>query len=125
MLKIYLKDIMYVFLTIILGLFLLTFFNYFNIISDKVMSVLKMILTIGTFVFGGFYLSRKSNKRGFLEGIKIGSIITVFILLVTLLGLNSSFEWRNLIYYLILIISSMTGGIIAKQGKSSINEEKK
>ena len=117
MLKIYLKDILYVFLTMIIGIFIFTFFNYFNIFSDKVTNVLKMILVIGTFIFSGFYLSKRSKGRGFLEGLKIGTILSLFLLLVTLLGINSSFEWRNLIYYLILIISSMTGGIIAKQGK--------
>lgn len=117
MLKVYLKDILYVFLTIIIGIFIFTFFNYFDIFSDKITNILKMILVVITFIFSGFYLSKRSKGRGFLEGIKIGSILSIFLLLVTLLGLNSSFEWRNLIYYLILIISAMTGGIIAKQGK--------
>ena len=115
MLKIYLKDIGYIFLSILIGTFILTFFNYFNIISDKVMNIFKMILTLFIFIFGGFYLSKRSKKRGFLEGIKIGFIICLFFLIVTLLGFNSSFEWKNIIYYLILIISSMTGGIIGKQ----------
>ena len=82
------------------------------------MNILKMILILGSFVFGGFYISKRSKKRGFIEGIKIGIIITIFYLLITLLIFNSSFEWRNIIYYLILIIASMTGGIIGKQGKS-------
>ena len=117
MLKIYLKDIMYVFISIIVGMFLFTVLNYFNIISDSFLNILKMILIIGTFIFGGFYLSKRSNGRGILEGLKIGSIISIFFLLVTLLAFSSPFKWKNLIYYLILIFSSMTGGIIAKQGK--------
>ena len=123
MLKVYLKDIMYVIGTILIGVFILTFFNYFNIISDKVMNILKMILILGTFIFSGFYLSKRSKKRGFLEGIKIGLIISVLYLLITLLGFNSSFEWRNIIYYLILIVSSMTGGIIGKQGRNITTDD--
>jgi len=117
MLKIYLKDIGYVFGIIIIGLFIFTCLNYFNIISDKVMSVLKILLPVIALGFGGFYLSKNSSKRGIVEGIKIGVLISIFILLISLLGFNDKFEWKNLIYYLILIISSMGGGIIAKQKK--------
>ena len=117
MLKVYLKDLLYVFLTIIVGIFIFTIFNYFNIFSDKVTNILKMILIIGTFIFSGYYLSKRSKGRGFLEGLKIGGIISVFFLLTAWLGINSSFEWKNLVYYLILIISAMAGGVIAKQGK--------
>ena len=118
MLKVYLKDLLYVFLTVIVGIFIFTVFNYFNIFSDKITNILKMILIIGIFIFSGYYLSKRSKGRGFLEGLKIGGIISIFFLLTSWLGINSSFEWKNLIYYLILIISSMTGGIIGKQGKS-------
>lgn len=121
MLKVYLKDIMYVFLTIIIGMFLFTVLNYFNIISDNFLNILKLILIVGTFIFSGFYLSRRSKDRGIIEGLKIGSIISIFMLLVTLLGFDTTFKWQNLIYYLILILSSMTGGIIAKQFKTKNN----
>ena len=117
MLKVYLKDLLYVFLTIIVGIFIFTIFNYFNIFSDKITNILKMILIVGVFIFSGYYLSKRSKERGFLEGLKIGSIISILFLLISWLGINSSFNWKNLIYYLILIISSMTGGVIAKQGK--------
>ncbi len=122
MLKVYLKDLLYVIGSILIGMFILAFFNYFNIISDKVMNVLKMILILGIFIFGGFYLSKRSKKRGFLEGIKIGLIVCIFFLLITLLGFNSSFEFRSIIYYLILIVASMTGGIIGKQVRSITTE---
>lgn len=118
MLKVYLKDIMYTFLTILIGMFLFTILNYFNIISDNILNIIKLILIIGVLIFSGFYLSKRSKKRGIIEGLKIGSIISIFMLLFSLLGLDTSFKWQNLIYYLILIVSSMTGGIIGKQGKS-------
>lgn len=117
MLKIYLKDILYVLGTILVGLFIFTFLNYFNIISDKIMSILKILLPVIALGFGGWYLSKNSNKRGIIEGIKIGFLISGFIFLISLLGLNDKFEWKNLIYYLILIFSSMSGGILAKQRK--------
>lgn len=117
MLKTYLKDLMYTFLTILIGLFILTVLNYFNILGDKTTNVIKMILVVLTLIFSGLYLSKRSNKRGIIEGLKIGSIISIFLLLISILGFNSNFEWKNLIYYLILIFSSMTGGIIGKQGK--------
>ena len=123
MLKIYLKDILYVIASLLIGMFILTFFNYFNIISDKIMNILKMILTLGTFVFSGFYISKRSKKRGFLEGIKIGIIMCLLFLIITVLSFNESFEWRNIIYYFILIVSSMTGGIIGKQSRKNFSND--
>ena len=117
MLKIYLKDIGYMLGTIVVGLFLFTILNYFNIFNDKVINFIKIILPIGVFIFGGWYLAKNTNKRGITEGLKIGSIILGVFLLISLLGISSKFQWQNLIYYLILLISSITGGIIAKQKK--------
>lgn len=117
MLKVYLKDLMYVYASILIGIFLFTVLNYFNIISDNMLNIFSMILIIGTFIFSGFYLSKRSKKRGIIEGLKTGSIISILFLLTALLVLDTPFKWQNLIYYLILIISSMMGGIIAKQGK--------
>lgn len=117
MLKIYLKDAIYMFGTIVLGIFLFTLLNYFNILGDKVMNFIKIILTVGVFGFGGWYAAKNTKKRGIIEGLKIGSIFLVFFLLISLITLSSKFEWKNLIYYLILLISSIFGGIIAKQKK--------
>lgn len=119
MLKIYLKDIGYMLGTIIVGIFLFTFLNYFNIVNDKIMSFIKILLPIGVFGFGGFYLSKNSSKKGIIEGLKIGAIVVAFMLLVSILGLSSKFEIKNIIYYLILIATSVIGGIIAKQGKDN------
>lgn len=117
MIKVYLKDLMYTLLSILIGMFVFTILNYFNIISDNILNVIKLIFIIGNFIFSGFYLARRSKKRGIIVGLKIGSIISLFMLLITLLGLNSIFKWQNLIYYLILVISSMIGGILGKQTK--------
>ena len=119
MLKIYLKDIGYMLGTIIIGIFLFTLLNYFNILSDKIMSFIKILLPIGVFGFGGFYLSKNSSKRGIIEGLKIGLILIAFMFLVSILGLSSGFEWKSILYYLILLFASIIGGIIAKQGKEN------
>lgn len=104
--------------SILVGLFIFTLLNYFNVLSDKIMSFIKILLPVGVFGFGGFYLAKNSSKRGIIEGLKIGSIVLAFIILVSLLGLGSNFEIKNLIYYLILPITSSIGGIIAKQGNN-------
>lgn len=105
--------------TIIIGIFLFTLLNYFNILSDKIMSFIKILLPIGVFGFGGFYLSKNSSKRGIIEGLKIGLILIAFMFLVSILGLSSGFEWKSILYYLILLFASIVGGIIAKQGKEN------
>ena len=119
MLKVYLKDIGYMLGTIVIGIFVFTILNYFNILSDKIMSFIKILLPVGVFGFGGFYLSKNSSNKGIVEGLKIGLIVLSFIFLLSILGLGSDFEAKNLIYYAILLITSIVGGILAKQGKGT------
>ncbi len=117
MLKIYLKDIAYMLGSIVVGIFLFTVLNYFNILSDKVMNFMKILLSVGAFGFAGWYLAKNTKKRGLIEGLKIGGIVLAFFLIISLIFLSSKFEIKNLLYYLILLASSVCGGIIAKQKK--------
>lgn len=90
----------------------ITFFNYFNIIGKKFVSIMEIIIPIATLFVGGFLIGKKSLKKGWLEGIKLGLIFIVILFLFYILGLQSKFELRNLIYYLILIGSSVVGSML-------------
>lgn len=105
-------SILYSIVFLILMTFLTTVFNYFNIINYKVVNVLKIIILITSFFIGGFLMGKKSLKKGWLEGLKFSIILLIMIFLINLILFDNSFKLNDLIYYLIIVLSSIFGSVI-------------
>lgn len=95
---------------IILSTIILTIFNYFNIIGSKGISILKFILPVLGIVTVSYILGKKSCKRGYLEGLKLG--ITIILLFIIIALITKTFSINALIYYLILLLSSILSSMI-------------
>lgn len=91
---------------------LITFFNYFNMMGKKAVTVFEIIGPVLTMFIGGFLIGKESKQRGWLEGLKLALIFITLIILFNYLGLRNHLEMKNLIYYFILIITCMFGGMI-------------
>lgn len=119
----YLKDLSFSFIWIIGSLLVLTlifsFFNYFNIISDKIMPIIKILILFISLFLGGLYMGKNSKNKGWLEGIKLGIIFSIFLLIFNFLALNNSFKLKYLLFYTIIIISSIFGSIIGINKKNN------
>lgn len=92
--------------------FLITIFSYFNILGDKATSTLLLSSSIISMIAGGVILGKNSNKRGYIEGLKLGLIITILFILFGYLGIKYNYKLNDIIYYLILITSSILGSIL-------------
>ncbi len=110
MVKYWLISIAY-FLGCFFGLtFLMAIFNYFNVISGGLVSVLKFIIPIISVAISGYIIGSHSKEKGYLSGIEIGvSIILVFLLFVVLFD---KVTIKSLIYYVILILISVLSSMI-------------
>lgn len=100
---------------------LLTFFNYFNLFSNGLVSTFKIIIPIISLFAGGFFIGKKSSKKGWLEGLKLSLIFTIILILFNLLGLGNKLDLKNILYYLIIIISCMFGGMLGINKNNSEN----
>ncbi len=98
--------------TLLIFTLLITFFNYFNIIGKKTITILEIIGPVLTLFIGGFLMGKESKQKGWLEGLKLALIFIAFIVLFNYLGLRNHIEMKNLIYYFILTITCMFGGMI-------------
>lgn len=97
-------------LIILGGTLVLTILNYFNLFSSSIISVLKLLLPITAIFIVSYRLGKLSEKKGYLEGLKIGSVIVLLFLILVLL--LDKFMVKSLLYYLILILSSVMGSMI-------------
>lgn len=96
---------------LIFGLtFMMTLFNYFDLISSKVMNVFKLIIPLVSLMVGGFLLGKRAVKNGWLEGFKLSLVIIILILISNLV--MDGFDFRDIIFYCLLLISSVLGSIL-------------
>lgn len=92
---------------------IMTFLNYFNILPDKIVSIINIIIISITSLIGGIYLGIKSNKGGYKNGIVLGLIYSVILILLDLIFFD--FKIKYLLFYIIIIISTMLGSMIGIQ----------
>lgn len=97
----------------ILGLtFIGTLFNYIGLFNKTFIKIIKIIIPIISMFIGGFIFGKKQGKNGWLEGLKLSLIFVIMLSLFNYLGLNSNLTIKLIIYYIILIISTILGSII-------------
>ena len=114
-----LKSLLYIFSIIIVSTFLVTTLNYFNIIGPKLLTIFKILIILSSMFTGGIIIGKNSKQKGWLEGIKLGLIVTVILVLFKYLVLNKKFLITNIIYYIILIISCTLGSMIGINKKKN------
>lgn len=107
----YLKIIGIMILSFFISYLLLTILSYFNIIGNKFLSILEIITILIIMFIGGLLGGKKTNNKGWLEGLKIGLIFSLLLFIINLLFIKD-FSLKSIIYYFILSIASTFGGMI-------------
>ena len=112
----YLKNVgislLYIIGIIVVATMLITIMNYFNILTGTALSISKIFICVLSLFIGGFVIGKKSSKKGWLEGLKLSLIFLILLILFNYLGLGNTPQLKNLIYYLIIIVSCIFGSII-------------
>lgn len=86
-------------------------------INSNIINKVSIILTALSFFIVSALASKSSNEKGYVLGIKLGLIFVLLMTLINLLFFKSSFNIDRIIYYSILIISSILGGSFGKNLK--------
>lgn len=98
----YLKSILIFIICIFLLNIIISIFNYFDIFNENIIKILKIITILISSLLSGLYLGFNSNKKGYLEGLKLSLIVLIIFTIFNLVTCN--FHIVTLIYYLIIII---------------------
>ena len=80
--------------------------------SFNTTSILFIILMMILFLIIGYKYGKKADKKGYIEGLKIGFSLILVLLFINLIFYNSNFSLERVIYYIILILSSIFGSMI-------------
>lgn len=97
----------------ILGFTLLvTLLHDINWIGVKTLSILEIIIPMLAMFLGGFQIGKRSKQKGWLEGIKLSLLFLILLILFQYLGLHSNFSIKSLLFYFLIIISSVLGSMV-------------
>lgn len=108
----YLKNIGYVFLGILVTTIIITLLNYFGLLNGTMLNIISIITITLSILIGGYLTGKKANKKGYLEGIKFGSIVIIIILFLNLIIFKNQFNLTSILYYLLLLFTSTIGSMI-------------
>lgn len=108
----YLKVLLYILIPILFLNIILTLLYYFNILSTTGTNYFKLAIIVISMLVGGIYIGSKAEKKGWLEGIKIGLEVIVLLFLISYLGFDKGINIKTLIYYFLILASSMLGSMI-------------
>ena len=111
-LKNYGKTILFFTITIIIISMLFSLFNLGGFMSFNTTSILFIIFMMILFLIIGYKYGKKADKKGYIEGLKIGFSLILVLLFINLIFYNSNFSLERVIYYIILILSSIFGSMI-------------
>lgn len=104
------KAFLTTFITLIIGIVVITLLNYFNIIGINITNISKIIILGLSIFIGSFSLGKMALKKGYLEGLKFGLLIT-FILFFLNLIITKNIKIRLIILYIIINITSILGSM--------------
>ena len=102
------KRLLWMIISLLLSLIFINTLYYFNFISTNTYKILEIIIFIINIFISAYILGKNTTQKGYLEGIKYSLIIISLFILLTLL-INEPFKLKILIYYLIIIITSILG----------------
>lgn len=97
----YLKSFILSLIIFLSSIIILTILNYFNIVSGIILKVLELLIPLISIFIGSYKLGKTSNQKGYIEGLKYSSIWISIFLLFNIITKNLT---PIIILYLLLII---------------------
>lgn len=101
--------------------FFVNILNYFDLLSMNTYKVIIVLTTAVSTGVGSYILGKKTDRKGYLEGIKFGIILILLMWIISLLAFDQSFSISSIIYYLIFVITSSIGSMFGINKKTTDN----
>lgn len=106
-----------IFVIFIIGIAIVTSLINLTGFKPNLINKLAVILTALSFFIISALASKNIAEKGYILGIKLGLLFVILMILINLIFFKSGFNIDRIIYYTILIISSILGGSFGKNLK--------
>lgn len=88
-------------------------------VNSGITTIIMLVCNLILFFILNYFNAFKLKKKGFLEGIFLGLIFIFLMIIIKLILFRNSFGISTFIYYLILFITSILGGMIGVNKKNN------
>ncbi len=85
---------------------------YYFLMPTKVVKVISIIYMLLLFLLFGFKAGKQTEAKGFLAGLKIGSLFLFLLFLLSLFLNRFEIHFFTFLYYGILLLSSVFGSML-------------
>jgi putative membrane protein (TIGR04086 family) len=92
--------------------FIFSSLYYINFIGNGLFKFIKILIPIISIFIGSFIIGKKSNSKGWLEGLKFGSIIILLLFFISIIFFRRELSIKIILYYLILLLTSSLSSMI-------------
>ena len=97
--------------------FIISLLNLLGV-NSGITTIILLISNVILFFILNFINAKNMKKKGFLEGIVLGLIFIILMILIKVILFDNAFKISTIIYYLILFITSIFGGMFGVNKKS-------
>ncbi len=111
-LKKYGKSLLFLIICLLVISLLFSLFNLMGLLNTTILDNLSMVIMIIIFGLIGYQYGKKALKNGYLEGLKIGICFIFFLILINTLFCYSRLGFERIIYYVVLILTSIFSSMI-------------
>lgn len=105
------------FIGFIMGIAIISSLINLTGLNSAIVNKIAVILTAISFFIISTIASKKINEKGYILGIKLSLIFVFLMIIINLIFFKSGISIDRIIYYIILIISSILGGSFGKNLK--------
>lgn len=117
--KKYVFPVLYSLGIMLIGTLITSVLYYFNVTSSKLNTILLYLISIISIFVGAVSLAKKNNHKGIVTGLIYFTCFFVVMVFISLAFFKINLGLKSIIYYLILMVFSLLGGILGK----NLNEE--
>lgn len=105
-------------ISILVGLLVISTLYYFDILSNNIVSYIRVIYMMLVIFIISFILGKNTDKNGYLAGIKFGLMNIISFLIFGLIFFRDGLQLRLILYDFILLFISILGSMIGINKKS-------
>ncbi len=87
-------------------------------VNSGITTIILFILNIILFFVLSFFNATSKKKKGLIEGLTIGAVFIIAMYIIKVILFTAKINVSTIIYYFILLITSILGGLIGVNKKS-------
>lgn len=106
-----------IFILFIIGIAIVSSLINLFALNTNLINKISVIFTALSFFIISTLASKNMNEKGYITGLKLGLLFVFLMIIINLIFFRSGFSIDRVIYYTILIISSILGGSFGKNLK--------